>query len=54
MLGVYEQLSNVVTTQAYDNGFYITAWLCAGAVLLAATMRSGKAAQTGEPVLVEM
>jgi hypothetical protein len=54
LLGIYEQLTNIVTTQAYDNGFSITAWLCAGAVLLAATMRSGKAAQTGESVVVEM
>ena len=54
LYGVYEQLTAAVTTQAYDNGFYITAWLCAGAVLLAATMRSGKAAQGGESVVVEM
>lgn len=54
MYGVYQQLTSAVTTQAYDNGFYLTAWLCAGAVLLAATMRSGKAATGGESVVVEV
>jgi MFS family permease len=54
MYAVYQQLTSAVTTQAYDNGFYITAWLCAGAVLLAATMRSGKAATGGESVVVEV
>ena len=39
---------------AYDNGFSITAWLCACAVLLAVTMRSDKAVQSGESVVVEM
>ena len=43
-----------VTTQAYDNGFYITAWLCAGAALLAVTMRSGRRAAGGESVVVEV
>jgi EmrB/QacA subfamily drug resistance transporter len=54
MYAVYQQLTSAVTTQAYDNGFYVTAWLCAGAVLLAATMRSGKAATGGESVVVEV
>jgi EmrB/QacA subfamily drug resistance transporter len=54
LYGVYEQLAAGATTHSYDNGFYITAWLCAGAVLLAATMRSGKAKQSGESVVVEM
>jgi predicted MFS family arabinose efflux permease len=54
LYGVYEQMAASATTQSYDNGFYITAWLCAGAVLLAATMRSGKAKQSGESVVVEM
>ena len=54
MYTVYQQLTSAVTTQAYDNGFYVTAWLCAGAVLLAATMRSGRAATGGESVVVEV
>jgi len=54
MYAVYQQLTSAVTTQAYDNGFYVTARLCAGAVLLAATMRSGKAATGGESVVAEV
>jgi MFS family permease len=54
LYAAYQQLSSAVTTQAYDNGFYVTAWLCAGAALLAVTMRSGRAKQGGESVVVEV
>jgi len=54
LYAAYQQLSSAVTTQAYDNGFYITAWLCAGAALLAVTMRSGRRAAGGESVVVEV
>jgi MFS family permease len=54
LYAAYQQLSSAVTTQAYDNGFYVTAWLCAGAALLAATMRSGRRAAGGESVVVEV
>ena len=54
MNNIYQQLSSAVTTQAYDNGFYLTAWLCAGAALLAATMRSGRRAAGGESEVVEV
>ena len=54
LYGMYEQLSSSATTQAYDNGFYITAILCAAAAVLAVTMRSGKPKDTGEKAVVEM
>jgi EmrB/QacA subfamily drug resistance transporter len=54
LYAAYQQLSSAVTTQAYDNGFYITAWLCAGAALLAVTMRSGRRAAGGGSVVVEV
>jgi MFS family permease len=53
LYAAYEQLSSAVTTQAYDNGFYVTAWLCAGAALLAVTMRSGRS-KGAESVVVEV
>jgi hypothetical protein len=52
MYGVYQQLSSALT-QAHDN-CYITAWVCAGAVLLAARMRSRRRAAGGESVVVEV
>ena len=54
LYAAYQQLSSAVTTQAYDNGFSITAWLCAGAALLAVTMRSGRRAAGGGSVVVEV
>ena len=54
LYAAYQQLSSAVTTQAYDSGFSVTAWLCAGAALPAATMRSGRAKQSGRSVVVEV
>ncbi|MBV9314731.1 MAG: MFS transporter [Pseudonocardia sp.] len=54
LLGMYNQLTNSVTTETYDNGFYITALLCATATILALTLRSGKSRGAGERVAVEM
>ena len=43
----------MVTGVAPDQ-LYVTAWLCAGAALLAVTMRSGRRAAGGESVVVEV
>jgi EmrB/QacA subfamily drug resistance transporter len=53
LLGMHTQLTNSVTTQTYDNGFYLTALLCAAAIPLALTLRSGKIPRTGERIIIE-
>jgi EmrB/QacA subfamily drug resistance transporter len=54
LLGMYQQLSASVTTQTYDNGFYIVALMSAGGAVLALLLRSGKPTSAGGPVHVEV
>jgi EmrB/QacA subfamily drug resistance transporter len=54
MVGIYQQLSMNVTTQTYDNGFYIVALMSAGGAVLALLLRSGKAKTAAGPVHVEV
>jgi EmrB/QacA subfamily drug resistance transporter len=54
LLGMYQQLSASVTTQTYDNGFYIVALMSAGGAVLALMLRSGKPKSVGGPVHVEV
>jgi len=54
LVGIYQQLNMNVTTQTYDNGFYIVALMSAGGALLALLLRSGKAKAAGGPVHVEV
>jgi EmrB/QacA subfamily drug resistance transporter len=54
LLGMYQQLSASVTTQTYDNGFYIVALMSAGGAVLALMLRSGKPKSAGGPVHVEV
>jgi EmrB/QacA subfamily drug resistance transporter len=54
LLTLYQQVSNAVTTQTYDNGFYIVALLCAGGAVLALLLRSGSPKASAEPVHVEI
>ena len=54
LLGIYQQLSMSVTTQTYDNGFYIVALMSAGGAVLALLLRSGKAKGPSGPVHVEV
>lgn len=41
LLPLYEQFNARVTTQTYDNGFYLIALLCLGGAVLALLLRSG-------------
>ena len=54
LVGIYQQLNMSVTTQTYDNGFYIVALMSAGGAVLALLLRSGKAKSAGGPVHVEV
>jgi len=54
MYGIYRQLSMNVTTQTYDNGFYIVALMSAAGAVLALLLRSGKAKSAAGPVHVEV
>ncbi|HEY4004976.1 MAG TPA: DHA2 family efflux MFS transporter permease subunit [Pseudonocardia sp.] len=54
LLGMYQAMSMQVTTQTYDNGFYIVTLMCAGGVVLALLLRSGKPKTSAEPVHVEV
>jgi MFS family permease len=47
LLPLYEQFNARVTTQTYDNGFYLVALLCAVGALLALLLRSGRQAPQG-------
>jgi EmrB/QacA subfamily drug resistance transporter len=54
LLGLYQQLSNAVTTQTYANDFYIIALLSAAGGVLALFLRSGRPKNTAGPVHVEL
>jgi MFS family permease len=54
LIGLYTQLTNIITTQTYANGFFIVAVLGVGGAVVALTMRNGKAPSTGEKIAVEM
>jgi EmrB/QacA subfamily drug resistance transporter len=54
MTGIYTEMSNIVTTQTYANGFYVVALMCAAGALLALTMRNGKSKSAAGPVHVEI
>ena len=54
MTGLYTEMSNIVTTQTYANGFFVVALMCAGGALLALTMRNGKNKSAAGPVHVEI
>jgi hypothetical protein len=54
LMGVYKAMNMQVTTQTYDNGFYIVSLMCAGGALLALLLRSGKPKASAEPVHVEV
>jgi EmrB/QacA subfamily drug resistance transporter len=52
--GIYLEITNIVTTKTYANGFFITAMLGVAGFFLALTMRNGKAAPGGEKIAVEL
>jgi EmrB/QacA subfamily drug resistance transporter len=54
LLGLYQQLSNAVTTQTYANDFYIIALLSAAGGVLALFLRNGRPKNTAGPVHVEL
>ncbi|HZZ46339.1 MAG TPA: DHA2 family efflux MFS transporter permease subunit [Pseudonocardia sp.] len=55
MLPMYEQLTREITTQTYNNGFYLVTILCVMGAVLALPLRSGPAKVAGgEPAIVEM
>ncbi|HEX4246375.1 MAG TPA: DHA2 family efflux MFS transporter permease subunit [Pseudonocardia sp.] len=54
LLGIYQTLRAAVTAQTYANAFYVVTLMCAGAVLLALTTRSGRAKSTGQKAHVEL
>jgi EmrB/QacA subfamily drug resistance transporter len=54
LLPIYQQLRAGITTQTYDNGFYIVALMCVGAAILALFLRSGRARPSTEPTHVEL
>jgi hypothetical protein len=54
MTGLYTEMTDIVTTQTYANGFYVVALMCAGGAVLALSMRNGKIASAGGPVHVEL
>ena len=54
LVGMYQTLRAVVTTQTYANAFYVVALMCAGGVVLALTTRSGRVRGSGDQAHVEV
>ena len=54
LLPLYQQVSNAVTTQTYDNSFFAVALLCTVGAVLALLLRSGRPQASAEPVHVEL
>ncbi|GAA5115115.1 DHA2 family efflux MFS transporter permease subunit [Pseudonocardia adelaidensis] len=54
LLPIYQQLRAGITTETYDNGFYIVALMCAGAAVLALFLRSGRTSPITERGHVEL
>jgi EmrB/QacA subfamily drug resistance transporter len=54
LLPLYQQVNNSITTQTYDNGFYIVSLMCVGGAVLGLLLRSGHPKASAEPVHVEV
>jgi MFS family permease len=54
LLPLYQRLTAGITTETYDNGFYIVALMCVGAAILALFLRSGRTPPSTERGHVEL
>jgi EmrB/QacA subfamily drug resistance transporter len=54
LLPLYQQMNNSITTQTYDNGFYIVSLICVGGAALGLLLRSGPPKASAAPVHVEL
>ena len=54
LMQLYQQLTNNISTQTYNNGYYAIGIMCLLAVPLALTMGSGKPTSDAGPIHVEM